>query len=343
MSNGDRRALLARVASLYYEKNLTQAEIAKQLSISRPQVSRLLAEGRQAGVVEIIIHHPAEKHTTLKQDLIERFGLKEAKLVMKKQLGYTQLIEQLGVMAARHLEEKLEDDMVLGISWNTGVYQVVNAFRAARKKRVTVVQLTGAVGSINPLFDGPDLTRWLAQTLGGQYRYLPAPLVVDTSETRQALLQNRSIRELLELFDRMDMALIGIGSLTPALSSLLLAGYISEATLREIIRQGGAGDICGYHYDLHGNVLNLSLHDRLIAVSLEALRKTPYVIGVGGGLEKAMAVLGALRLGVIDCLITDEVAARAVLKLSATTEVSAELTRYNTPKSSTEPAARRQG
>lgn len=312
----DKLAFLAKVATLYYEKNLTQAEIAQRLNISRPQVSRLLAEGRQEGVIEIIIHHPTAKSTSLEQELFGRFALKEVKILASGHLGYTQLAERLGVLAARHMEERLTDGMTLGISWNTGVYQVVNALRAARQKKVTVVQLTGAVGSINPLIDGPDLTRWLAQTLGGQYKYLPAPLLVDSPATREALLQDRSIREALALLDQMDMALIGIGSLSPALSSLLLAGYITGAELREIIRQGGVGDICSYHYDLHGNVLPLELHQRLIGVSLEILKKTAYVIGVGGGIDKASAVLGALRTGVIDCLVTDEIAARAVLKMS---------------------------
>jgi DNA-binding transcriptional regulator LsrR (DeoR family) len=312
----EKLALLAKVASLYYEKNLTQAEIAQRLNISRPQVSRLLAEGRQEGVVEIIIHHPTAKSASLEQDLLESFALKEVKILASGHLGYTQLSERLGVVAARHMEERLQDGMILGISWNTGVYQVVNALRAARQKKVTVVQLTGAVGSINPLIDGPDLTRWLAQTLGGQYKYLPAPLLVESPATREALLQDRSIRESLALLDQMDMALIGIGSLSPARSSLLLAGYITEAQLREIIRQGGVGDVCSYHYDLRGKVLPLELHQRLIGVSLETLKKTPYVIGVGGGIDKASAVLGALRLGVIDCLVTDEIAARAVIKMS---------------------------
>lgn len=312
----EKHALLAKVASLYYEKELTQAEIARRLNISRPQVSRLLAESRQEGVVEIVIHHPVDKYASLKQDLLERFHLKGVQLLASGHLGYAQLTERLGVVAARHLEECLQDGMILGISWNTGVYQVVNALQAARQKAVTVVQLTGAVGSINPLLDGPDLTRWLAQTLGGQYKYLPAPLLVESPATRQALLEDRSIREPMALLEQMSIALIGIGSLSPALSSLLLAGYITETELREIIRQGGVGDICSYHYDLHGHVLPLELHDRLIGVSLETLKKTPYVIGVGGGIDKASAVLGALRLGVLDCLVTDEMAARAVLKMS---------------------------
>ena len=309
--------LLAKVASFYYEKNLTQAEIARRLDISRPQVSRLLAEARQEGVVEITIHHPKDKYISLKQDLLDRFCLQEVLIVASTHLGYTQLTEKLGTLAARHLEELLQDDMVVGISWNTGVYQVVNALQAAQQKKVTVVQLTGAAGSsINPLIDGPDLTRWLAQTLGGQYKYLHAPLLVENPATREALLQDRTIREHMDLFEQMDMALIGIGGLSPALSSLLLAGYVTKAELREIVRQGAVGDICAYHYDLHGQILPLALHDRLIGVNLDTLKRTPYLIAVGGGIDKSTAVLGALRLGGIDCLVTDEIAARAVLKMS---------------------------
>lgn len=314
--SGKKQILLAKVAILYYEKNLTQAEIAQRLDISRPQVSRLLAEAREEGVVEIIIHHPEDKFISLEQDLQERFCLQQVLIVASVHLGYTQLTEKLGVLAARHLEERLQDGMVLGISWNTGVYQVVKALQAAQQKKVTVVQLTGAVGSINPLIDGPDLTRWLAQTLGGQYKYLPAPLLVENPATRKALLQDRTIREHLALFEHLDMALIGIGGLSPALSSLLSAGYITRPELREIIRQGGVGDICAYHYDLRGQVLPLELHNRLIGVSLETLKRVPYLIAVGGGVDKATAVLGALRLGGIDCLVTDEIAARAVLKMA---------------------------
>ncbi len=300
---------------MYYDKNLTQGEIGQQLNISRPQVSRLLAEGREEGIVEIIIHYPT-KQSSLERELADRFGLKDARVLYPGRSGYAQIVEKLGSLAARHLEERLQDGMIIGISWNTGVYQVVNALRAAHQKRVTVIQLTGTVGSIGPMIDGPDLTRWLAQTLGGQYKYLSAPLLVENHVMRQALLQDRSIREVMALMERMDMALIGIGSLHPALSSMLRAGYISEGELREMIRQGGVGDICSYHYDLHGNLLPLELHQRLVGVSLQTLEQTPYVMGVGGGIDKAAAVLGALRLKVIDCLITDEIAARAVLKMS---------------------------
>ncbi|GAB4424424.1 MAG: sugar-binding domain-containing protein [Anaerolineae bacterium] len=308
--------LLARVAHLYYKKNRTQAEIARLLDISRPQVSRLLAESRESGVVEINIRYPKNTLSTVRQDLLDTFELKSASILSASDLGYAQLQEQLGILAARQLETELADGMTMGISWNTGVYQVVKALQAARRENVTVVQLTGAVGTINPLIDGPDLTRWLAQSLGAQYKYLHAPMLVESAATRDVLMKDRSVREPLVLLENMDIALVGIGSLIPTLAGLLRAGLVSEGELREIVRQGGVGEVCGYHYNLRGEVLPLELHERIIGVTLDMLKKAPFVIGVGGSIHKASAILGALRLGILDCLITDEIAARAVLKMA---------------------------
>ncbi len=312
----ERQHLLAEVAGLYYERNLSQAEIAERLGLSRSQVSRLLAEARQEGVVEITIHYPWQGMPDLEARLVKRFALKDARILQTGRLGYSQVVEGLGVLAARLLESRLRDYMILGISWNTGVYQVVNALRAARRLGVTVVQLTGAVGSVNPILDGPDLARWLAQTLGGQYRYLHAPLLVESAEVRQALEQERAIRETLDLARRADVALVGIGSVQPALSSLLQAGFVDEAGLAEIVAAGAVGDICTYHYTIEGCLVPLELHERIVGIDLPSLSRIPLVIGVAGGREKAAAILGALRGGYINCLVTDEAAANEVLRLA---------------------------
>ncbi len=55
------------------------------------------------------------------------------------------------------------------------------------------------------------------------------------------------------------------------------------------------------------------IDDRVIAVSLEDLRKIPRVIGVALGDDKAKSIVGALKSGVLDVLITDEKTAESVL------------------------------
>ena len=51
-------SLLYRAAKLYYEDNATQAVIASTLGTSRTTVSRLLAEARRQGIVQIDVVEP---------------------------------------------------------------------------------------------------------------------------------------------------------------------------------------------------------------------------------------------------------------------------------------------
>lgn len=300
---------------MYYEDNLIQAEIASRLGISRSSVSRLLSEARELGIVDITIHWPGGSTGDLGARLKHTFGLHDVQVVRAGARGYPQVVEALGRAAARLLEDRLGDGMTLGISWNTGVYQVVRAFQAARRMGVRVVQLTGSAAPSNPLLDGPDLARWLAHMLGGHYIYLPAPLVVDSRATRDALLKDRAITECLEIARQADIALVGIGTVFPPLCSLLQTGYLTEEELAEITAMGGVGDILTTFYDIEGNILPLSLHERTIGLSLERLRSIECVIGVAAGIHKAPAIVGALRGGYLSCLVTDDQAAHEVLRI----------------------------
>ena len=55
--SSNRNDLLAKIATLYYEANLTQSEIAKRLNKSRPTISSMLQEARDKGIVRINIIH----------------------------------------------------------------------------------------------------------------------------------------------------------------------------------------------------------------------------------------------------------------------------------------------
>lgn len=312
----ERHELLARVASLYYEDNLTQAEIADRVGVSRSSVSRLLSEARDMGVVHISVRWPATATGDLSTQLLEHYPGVEFHVVRAGGRGYTQTIEVLGSVAASLLQEKLRDGDVLGISWHTGVYQVAEAFRAARKLGVTVVQLTGSTGVINPVIDGPDLARWLAQILGGQYLYIPAPLIVDSQSTRTALLKDRTISERLDMAYQCNAALIGIGTIFPPLCNLYQLGYLTDEQLDKITRQGAVGEILTYFYDIEGKVLPLPIHKRTIGLPLEHLRKIRAVIGVAAGKEQGQAIVGALRGGYVTCLVIDDEAANTALAIT---------------------------
>ena len=311
----ERADLLAQVASLYYEDGLTQAEIACQVDASRSTVSRLLQEAREAGIVEITIHYPWKTDLGLENLLEERFQLRRALVLATRGRAYTEVLRGLGVLAARYIDRALSQDATLGISWGTAVHSTAQALRPKRRLPITVVQMIGAVGLGDPLIDGPDLARLMAHIYRGEYRYLHAPLIVENGQVREGLVQEPRIQETLGLARKVDIALVGIGSLVPEVSSLLRAGYLDREALTELRARGAVGDICGRHYDAQGRVMDIELNRRMVGIELKDLQDIEQVIGVAGGEAKAEAILGALRGDHVNVLVTDDRAAGKVLAL----------------------------
>ena len=77
----DKRKRLAYVARRYYLEDKKQSDIAGELGISRPMVSRLLAEARELGVVEITIHDPETKTARLLDRLKSISSIQDGVLV----------------------------------------------------------------------------------------------------------------------------------------------------------------------------------------------------------------------------------------------------------------------
>jgi deoxyribonucleoside regulator len=321
VNNLDELLLLAEIASLYYEENLTQEEIARRLGISRSGVSRLLARSRELGLVDIVVHHPLKTAHELQQELIARYNLHDA-LVLLNPHPQEYVLDKLGALAARYVDRQLRDDMTLGISWGTSMLQVVSSLRPTRRLRLNVVQLMGSISATSPDVDGPEIARRFATLYGAQCYYLHAPLLVASPAVRDALLSERSMQETIRMMSQMNMALVGVGATSAGGSGLVRAGYLNEQELAAVRALGAVGDVSGYFLDQAGNICPLELHDRLVAVPLELLRRTPEVIAVAAGLVKAAPMLAAVRSGLVHTVITDETCAKEMLALDTRVETA---------------------
>jgi deoxyribonucleoside regulator len=189
----------------------------------------------------------------------------------------------------------------------------------------TVVQLIGAVGHGDPMVDGAELGRWLAQKLTASFRYLSAPMLVEDEAVAAALRRERTIEETLALAARADVALIGIGTPQPELSSLLRAGYLSRSDMEGLIAAGVVGDIVAHQFDENGRWMDIPANRRAISLDADSLRRIPRVIAVSGGVQKARAILAGVRGRYCNCLVTDARAAQMVLELAKQTPASAKI------------------
>ena len=179
-----RDELLATVASLYYQLNISQSDIAARLDVSSSTVSRLLKEAHQKGIVEIQIRVPTSRDFELEQQLIEHFGLKDA-YILKTSPDQTNesLLGAIGRLAASCIGRAIEGlppGSSIGVAWGTGVHAAVSALPDHYAQNIDVVQLLGGVGAL--AIDSPDLARMVAQKLGGRHYDLHAPVLVEHPE-----------------------------------------------------------------------------------------------------------------------------------------------------------------
>jgi len=312
--------LLAEIASLYYEQELSQSEIGERLGLSRVKVYRLLKKAKEERVVEITINWPMDRDGSLEEALCRNFGLDRA-LVLKSapqdfaRSGNGLGLRRLGQMAARYLATILQDGMTLAVCLGRSSYEVINAFHAGKSVHVNVAQAMGSIPFAIPELDSAALARQLARKLGGQILLLSSPLIVNSPEAAALLRAQPAIERTLRVARNADIALVGIGGISPETTHYIEAELMTAEQLRNLEAEGAVGDIGGQFIEATGALHPCTLNQCVISLTLDELRSVPNTIAVAAGPAKVKAILGALRSGVLNVLCTDQQTAAELVRL----------------------------
>jgi DNA-binding transcriptional regulator LsrR (DeoR family) len=306
------RVALIKAARMYFLDGRSQDDVARVLGTSRSNVSRMLSAARAQGIVEIRVHDQTSRAPELEQALRERFQLAHVRVAAFRPGADVQAAA--GDLAAQWLDESLRDGMVLGLSWGTSLQAMVAAFSVDQPRSAEVVPLVGGLKTTESLMAGQEIVRELAGRLGATYRYLHAPALLRSEAARDALLAEPAISGVLQRASSADIAMVGIGSVGTGSSNEIVEGLgLSPAEREAFLAAGPVGDTCCRFFDADGQPIRGVVHDRVLAIELDQLRRIPTVIGVVTGAEKVPGVLGALRGGMIDGLILDANLALALL------------------------------
>src|SRR5262245_50866644 len=306
MARIDELRLMAKVARMYYMNGLRQTEICERLNIHQSTVSRVLKRAEREGIVRITVSLPSGTHTEIEDAVQARYGLDEA-VVVDCLEDDAQISHDLGAAAAFYVENTLRPSDVVGISsWSAALLEMVKAMHPSQRfKNTRVVQVLGGVGSPNAEVHATQVTRRLADLIGGEATLLPAPGVIGSRGARDVLLKDRFVREALDLFDKVTIALVGIGATEPSRALASSGNIFSPQELKLLAGKGAVGDICLRFFDAQGRPVASELNDRVISIELDRLRTIRRVVGVAGGRRKTNAILGALAGKLVNVLITD--------------------------------------
>lgn len=301
---------MVRAAWLYYAENLTQAQIARLMRISRGKVIALLAAARDSGLVRVRIDAKSSAQLALERRLVERYSLQEA-VVVPAPARAADVARVVGHAAGTYLVDQLRDGMSIGVGWGETLHMSLKAIGEKPFARLSVISLLGGITHSRTVTPA-TVARRLADAFAADCYQLTAPLVVANPVVARALWAEPGLRELRDRVRHADLVLASVGDLS-ANATLFREGLLSGAERASLRRSGAVGDLLCHFLDANGRVVDRPSKPRMIAVDLDDVRRVPRIVVASGGRRKVAVLRAAMRAVPVRVLITDEAAALGLL------------------------------
>lgn len=293
----DKQKKLAYVARRYYLEDQRQSDIAKELGVSRPLVSRMLSEARELGVVEIVVHEPGAQAASLLEKLRQVSSIRGGVLVEDGEDDDTtnQLLSQGAVNLLRQVGTRR-----LGVGWGYLIGQLVTWLEENPQLDNGITDICPLVGNASiPArnYQSNENVRLMAQQLGAVPHFLYLPALPDSLEEKQLLCSTEIYRQITQEWERMDTALVNIGDYpsSPDFASLVRYGSLLQ-------QQHACGRMLVYYFNEAGTIIQ-SDQDFALQIPLETLTRCPNIVGVCSGNTSVRALRGALRTGVFTHIV----------------------------------------
>jgi DNA-binding transcriptional regulator LsrR (DeoR family) len=307
MADIDQQRLMIKVARLYHTHGMRQTDIAKRLRISQSRVSRLLTQAEEAAIVRTVVAVPRHIHADLEEQVEARYGLSDVHVIDSVSEDEGELGRDLAHAMAALLHEVAFEAPVIGFtSWSKTLRLMVDALQPMRTRTEHVVEMLGDLGPPDLQHGAARSTQRLASLTGAQPVFLRTPGVVPTPEIKELLLSgDLHARQALEMLDKVDLALIGIGAceVDPSLRSG--DNFFTDEQFEQMRSKGAVGEVCLHFIDEHGAPVDGGLDDLVVGVTREQLRSARRRWAVAGGSRKHPAVHAAVAGGWVDTLVTD--------------------------------------
>ncbi|WP_088041680.1 sugar-binding transcriptional regulator [Bacillus sp. EAC] len=308
----EKQRLIIDAARLYYDSDFSQQEIATQLGISRPTVSRLLQQAKELGYVRIEIIDPLEDNQELARKLKKKYNLQTVEVCFSPIDDYNEVTQIITKKAADVLVDIVHDGDIVGVTWGTTMYHIATKLNKKSVKGVEVIQLNGGISYSKTNTYASETVHLFAEAFNTVPRYLPLPIIFDNPQVKQMVESDRHIGRLIELGKRSNVAIFTVGTVKKD-ALLFRVGYLNGKE-EEDLQTHAVGDICSRFFTKEGQIYSKLLNSRTIGLELDELRSKEKSILVAGGEKKTDSIHGALVGKYANILITDQFTAKRLLE-----------------------------
>ena len=301
-----------RAGWLYYIAGNTQDEIAKKLGVSRQTAQRLVSLAVTERLIKVRFDHPLGRCLELSGRLKEAYGLDSCEVVPADPTSNS---ETLGIVeaAAAEMERYLVSRHPVIVGLGTGralraVAEQISPMECPQHKIVSIVGNIAPDGSATVF----EVSSRVGDRVGAPHYPMPFPVIAATVHEKNLLVQQKSLRNVMDLAAQADVTFVGIGTVDET-AALLRDGFVRPDELRAMVKAGAVGEITGWSFDASGKLIDGLVNDRVLSVPVDVPAKRR-IIGVAMAAGRFKAIKGAITGKLVNGLITNELMAEQLLR-----------------------------
>ncbi len=232
--------LRQRAAWMYFVEEMTQSAIADALGVGRVTVVRMLAEAKALGEVRIALSRGHAELGGLEAALCKAHGFEET-LVAPLSAEAADPTGPIGAALGDYVSSILRNDMKIGLGWGRTLNRSLEHLRERSLRGLSVVSLVGGVTHF--AHDNPaEFPSAFARAFNADCYLIPAPALVDSPETKAALIERCGLGAVYAFAGALDAVVVSVGSLGGE-ATIARFELIGEADRRLMREFGGVGEL----------------------------------------------------------------------------------------------------
>lgn len=220
--------------------------------------------------------------------------------------GDPQVLREVGRAAAHRVHKLMQSGMTLAVAGGQTMSEMAHGMQSATPMNVMVVPARGGMGSAVET-QANAVAAEIARRVGGHHRVMHLPDSLDAG-TLHEMMKMPQVREPLELLERADLVVHGIGRA----DVMAKKRQLSAEEMDILKKRHAVGEAFGDFFDFEGRTV---LQTSTVSVGLTKLQKESPMVAVAAGERKAEAIIAATRHEKHNSLITDEAAAQRIVAL----------------------------
>ncbi|MDD2333510.1 MAG: sugar-binding domain-containing protein [Mesotoga sp.] len=306
--------LLFEVATDYYVKGMLQKDIANKYGVSRVQISKYLKMAQERGIVHIEVEQPSVKTSVRKEyeDFFrEKYDLKKM-FIARGARNEKTVLKALSREVHKYLKTLPEKPMNIGLGWGNTVFTVAESIEKLERPDWQLIPLSGGTARLaDKRFNINHIVQNFATRLSGKAVPMYLPFIFENAHQLENTKQSLEYMNIQKLWNSLDIIICSVGY-SIARSPLFRENLLEVSYADELEKNDVVGDVLTHYFDINGKRFEKNILNKCINLSFEQYMNAGERVIVAAGHHKVDGLVGMLRGGFADVLITDEFTAKFV-------------------------------